>query len=131
AAWASMKSFRATDGKEATLCYIGNALTENRDGLVVEVELGSATGTIESRRQQTMIVRDSPGSRRPKLGADKAYDGGEFVDDLRDLNITPHIAQNTANRDLGDRCTNDTASGLTGQRPSADSPGPCCAESRV
>jgi hypothetical protein len=32
------------------------------------------------------------------LGADKAYDVRKFVDDLRDLNVTPHIAQNTSNR---------------------------------
>jgi hypothetical protein len=31
------------------------------------------------------------------LGADKAYDENEFVDGLRDLNVTPHIAQNTTN----------------------------------
>jgi hypothetical protein len=47
---------------------------------------------------QTMIVRHSPGSRRITVGADKAYDVREFVDDLRDLNVTPHIAQNTTNR---------------------------------
>ena len=41
-----------------------------------------------------MIVRHSPGSRRLTLGADKAYDVREFVDDLRDLHVTPHIAQN-------------------------------------
>ena len=46
----------------------------------------------------TMVVRHSPGSHRLTLGADKAYDVHEFVDDLRDLNITPHIAQNTTNR---------------------------------
>jgi hypothetical protein len=52
--------------------------------LVVEAELGSATGTIEREAAQTMIVRYSPGSRRLTLGADKAYDVREFVDDLRD-----------------------------------------------
>jgi hypothetical protein len=31
-------------------------------------------------------------------GADKAYDVDEFVNDLRDLNVTPLIAQNTTNR---------------------------------
>jgi DDE family transposase len=45
-----------------------------------------------------MTVRHSPGSKRITLGADKAYDVREFVDDLRDLNVTPHIAQNTTNR---------------------------------
>src|SRR5215510_11452931 len=89
---------RKGKGKEAKLSYIGNALTENRHGLVVEAELGLATGTIEREAAQTMIVRHSPGSRRLTLGADKAYDVREFVDDLRDLNVTPHIAQNTSNR---------------------------------
>jgi hypothetical protein len=45
-----------------------------------------------------MVVRHSPGSRRLTLGADKAYDVHGFVEDLRDLNVTPHIAQNTTNR---------------------------------
>jgi hypothetical protein len=38
--------YRKGKGKEAKLSYIGNALTENRHG-VVEAELGQATGTIE------------------------------------------------------------------------------------
>ena len=65
---------------------------------MVEAELGQATGTIEREAAQTMIVRHSPGSRRLTLGADKAYDVREFVDDLRDLTVTPHIAQNRSNR---------------------------------
>jgi hypothetical protein len=65
---------------------------------VVEAELGSATGTIEREAAMTMVARHSPGSHRLTLGADKAYDVHGFVDDLRDLNVTPHIAQNTTNR---------------------------------
>jgi hypothetical protein len=45
-----------------------------------------------------VVARDSPGSRRLTLGADKAYDVNGFGDDLRDLNVTPHFAQNTTNR---------------------------------
>ena len=90
--------YRKGKGKEAKLSYIGNALTENRHGLVVEAELGSATGTIEREAAMRMVARHSPGSRRLTLGADKAYDVHGFVDDLRDLNVTPHIAQNTTNR---------------------------------
>ena len=90
--------YRKGKGKEAKLSYIGNALTENRHGLVVEAELGPATGTIEREAAMAMVARHSPGSRRLTLGADKAYDVHEFVDDLRDLNVTPHIAQNTTNR---------------------------------
>jgi hypothetical protein len=90
--------YRKGKGKEAKLSYIGNALTENRHGLVVEAELGSATGTIEREPAMKMVARHSPGSRRLTLGADKAYDVHGFVDDLRDLNATPHIAKNTTNR---------------------------------
>jgi len=89
---------RKGKGKEAKLSFIGNAMTENRHGLVVEAELDAATGTIEREAAQTMLVRYSPGSRRLTLGADKAYDVREFVNDLRDLNVTPHIAQNTSGR---------------------------------
>jgi len=92
------KLYRKGSGKEAKLSYIGNVMTENRHGLVVEAELCTASGTIEREAAQTMVVRYCPGSKRITLGADKAYDVREFVDDLRDLNVTPHIAQNTSNR---------------------------------
>ncbi len=39
-----------------------------------------------------------PGSRRATLGGDKAYDTRDFVDAVRSLNITPHVAQNDTNR---------------------------------
>jgi len=90
--------YRKGKGKEAKLSYIGNALAENRHGLVVETELAAASGTIEREAATTMIVRHSPGSQRLTLGADKAFDAREFVDHLRDLNVTPHVAQNTSNR---------------------------------
>ena len=37
-------------------------------------------------------------SRRVTLGADKAYDTRDFVEALRLLQVTPHVAQNTSNR---------------------------------
>jgi hypothetical protein len=60
---------------------------------VVGAELGSATGPINARQPLTKVVRHSPGSRRLTPGADKDYDVHEFVDDLRDLNVTPHIVR--------------------------------------
>ena len=44
------------------------------------------------------MVANCPGHHRITLGADKAYDVAEFVADLRVLNVTPHVAQNTTNR---------------------------------
>ena len=35
---------------------------------------------------------------RVTLGADKAYDTQDFVADLRELKITPHVSQNNKNR---------------------------------
>ena len=92
------KLYRKGKGKEAKLSFIGNAMTENRHGLVVETELGEASGTTERAAAKAMIVRHSPGAKRITLGADKAYDAAGFVADLRALNVTPHIAQNDSGR---------------------------------
>src|SRR5262249_45120294 len=45
-----------------------------------------------------MIVRYSPGAKRITVGADKGFDTADFVSDMRDFNVTPHVAQNTTNR---------------------------------
>ena len=37
-------------------------------------------------------------NQRATLGADRAYDTRDFVDQMRELQITPHVAQNTARR---------------------------------
>jgi transposase len=92
------KLYRKGKGKEAKLSFIGNAMTENRHGLVVESELGEASGIMEREAAKAMVVRHSPGGKRITLGADKAYDAAEFIADLRELNVTPHIAQNDSGR---------------------------------
>jgi hypothetical protein len=55
---------------------------------------GLATGTGE-REAALEMVADRPGQHRITFGADKAYDVAEFVAQLRALNVTPHVAQNT------------------------------------
>lgn len=85
--------YRKAKGRPAQLCYMGHALTENRHGFVVEAELTHADGTAERRAAITMIDRASPGStRRITVGADKGYDAAEFVEELRTMCVTPHIA---------------------------------------
>jgi hypothetical protein len=39
-----------------------------------------------------------PGTHRVTLGADKGCDARDFVAELRHMEITPHVAQNDANR---------------------------------
>jgi IS5 family transposase len=43
-------------------------------------------------------VADPEGSRRITIGADKGFDTRDFVDELRERNATPHIAQNQSGR---------------------------------
>jgi hypothetical protein len=56
-----------------------------------------ATGTAE-RETGLEMVAARPGNHRITLGADKAYDVAGFIADLRQYNVTPHVAQNTTNR---------------------------------
>jgi transposase len=91
------KLFRKGNGQPAKLCFMGHALMENRNGLVVQAHLGQASGTAERDAALHMINRQSPGStRRLTLGADKGYDAAGFVGELRALCVTPHIACNDA-----------------------------------
>jgi len=85
-------------GKEAKLAFLGHALMENRNGLIVDADLTQANGWAERQAAERMLARHSPGARRITLGADKAYDTSDFVADLRQLNVTPHVAQNDSNR---------------------------------
>jgi transposase len=94
--------YRKGQGKEAKLSFMGHALMENRSGLIVAATLTQATGTAEREAAEAMIVRHSPGAQRITLGADKGYDAAAFVADLRALNVTPHIAQNTFRRSAVD-----------------------------
>jgi transposase len=87
--------YRKSAGQESRLCFMGHALMENRNGLVVDATLTHATGTAEREATLTMLDRH-PRRHRITLGADKAYDVRAFVGDLRARRVTPHIAINGA-----------------------------------
>ncbi len=89
--------FKKTKGAPAQLCYLGHVLMENRNGLAVGAQLTQATGTAE-RDACLDMLEDLGGNRRITLGGDKNYDVHDFVDTLRSLNVTPHVAQNDTNR---------------------------------
>ena len=89
--------YRKGPGQPAKLAYLGHVLMENRHALVVDTRLTLATGTAE-REAVLEMVADRPGNHRITLGADNAYDVAEFVGDLREHNVTPHVAQNTTDR---------------------------------
>lgn len=83
---------RKGDGKESKLSYGAHVLMENRNGLVVNTRVTLATGTCE-REASIEMVDDIPGDRRVTLGADKNYDTKDHVSQLRERNVTPHVAQ--------------------------------------
>jgi transposase len=85
---------RKGSGKEAKLSYNGNLLTENRNGLIVTTELFQANGTAE-RDAGLVMLEAVPGDGRITVGADKGYDTRDFVAECREMNVTPHVAQNT------------------------------------
>jgi hypothetical protein len=70
---------------------------ENRNGLIVDTRLTLATGTAE-REAAGERVAELAGQSRVTVGADKAYDPQDFVADLREVEATPHVAQNTTGR---------------------------------
>lgn len=91
------RMFRKSVGTGARLCYMGHVLMENRQGLVVEPSVTQPTGTAE-RDASLEMVRGVSGDRRVTLGGDKNYDTRGHVKDLRNLKVTPHVAQNNTNR---------------------------------
>jgi len=86
-------------GEAARLAYAGHLLMENRNGLVVDIDLTQATGRAEREAALRMLDRQERRRRgRITLGADKAYDTSEFIAALRARQVTPHVAQNQAGR---------------------------------
>ncbi len=88
--------YRKGPNQEAKLFYMGHAVIENGNGLAVKADLTLATGFAERTAALQMLEElSSETSRRITVGADKAYDNKAFVSDLREANVTPHIAQHT------------------------------------
>jgi hypothetical protein len=85
--------YRKGDGRESRLCYMGHAVMENRNGLAICGEVTHATGTAE-REVALAWIEERPSRRRITLGGDKAYDVFNFVQALKERNVTPHIAIN-------------------------------------
>ena len=97
--------YRKGDGKEAKLCFLGHALMENRSGLLVGTCLTRADGHAERVAALALIEPHADRPRAITLGADKAFDAEDFVNELRTMKVTPHVAQNTARRSAIDRRT--------------------------
>jgi len=65
---------------------------ENRNGLVVKACLTRADGHAERYAALAMIEPRADRPVRVTLGADKGYDAEDFVNELKSMNVTPHVA---------------------------------------
>ena len=89
------KLFRKGWGREAKLSYCGNLLIENRNGIIVDVDIGHADGRCEREGGIRMLERLGKRAKRRTVAADKAYDTKAFVKECRTLGVTPHVTQNS------------------------------------
>jgi transposase len=90
--------YRKGPGMEARLAFLGHALMENRSGLLVDACLTEANGHAERIAALAMIEARADRPRAITLGADRGYDAEDFVNELRSMNVRPHVAQNSARR---------------------------------
>ncbi|MGO9008536.1 MAG: IS5 family transposase [Bryobacteraceae bacterium] len=96
--------YRKGNGQEAKLGYLGHVLMENRHGLIVDAMVTQADGTAERDAALLMLYgkwrkRRQRGLRGSmSVGADKGYDARQFVRTVREMDIRPHVAQNSARR---------------------------------
>ena len=83
------------------LRYMGHTLSDNRHGLIASAVVTTADGHAEREAAKAMIAdarQVADETAEITLGADKGYDAREFIDALTELDVLPHVAQNTSHR---------------------------------
>ena len=84
--------YRKAAGQPSRLCFIGTALMENRNGLVVDGRLTRASGVSECL--SAIDLADEHVRPGGTLAGDKGFDTADVVAELRERRITPHVARN-------------------------------------
>jgi transposase len=83
------------------LRFMGHTLSDNRHGLIANARVSLADGHAEREAAKVMIAdaKSAAGDQAQiTLGADKGYDAQEFIEALSQLNVAPHVAQNSSGR---------------------------------
>jgi transposase len=87
--------YRKASADRSVPSYLGHALMENRNGLVIAAE-ASLAGT-DAERASALRLLDSAPLRRPgagrTLGADTQYQAAEFIEALRQRSVAPHVSE--------------------------------------
>jgi transposase len=90
--------YRKGRGKEAKLAFMGHALMDNRNGLIVGAVATRAAGHAERLAARHLIEPHADRLQKVMLDGDKGFDTQDFVAELREINVTAHVAQNTKGR---------------------------------
>jgi transposase len=101
---------RKGHGREAKLSYAGHVLLDNRHGLVANVCVTPATGTAE-REAALLLLREA--THAVTVGGDKGFDVHSFVEQVRALGITPHVAQKEKYTAIDGRTTRHPGYGIS------------------
>jgi transposase len=90
--------YRKGRGKASKLSFMGHALMENRNGLVVGAVATRASGHAERLAASHLMEPRANRTMKVTLAGDKGFDTQDFVAELREINVTPHVAQNISRR---------------------------------
>jgi transposase len=104
---------RKGNGREAKLSYAGHVLLDNRHGLVANVCVTAATGTAE-REAALVLLGEAP--HAATVGADKGFDVPTFVEGVRALGVTPHVAQKAKYTAIDRRTTRQEGYAISQQK---------------
>lgn len=67
---ADARLFKKSQGDKSRLCHMGHILMENRNGLIVDVQITHASGTAEREAALVMLERRGNKNKRATVGAD-------------------------------------------------------------
>ncbi len=84
--------FKKSQGDKSRPCHMGHILMQNRNGLIVEVEITHASGTAELEPALAMLKRRGNRNKRTTVGADNGYDSKAIIKGCRRLLIRSHVA---------------------------------------
>jgi transposase len=93
--------YKKSAADKSVPAYQGHALMENRNGLVVAAQATLAGNASEREAAVEMLDRTlAPKEQRNAeqeitLGADTLYQDGQFIQDLRDRGVAPHVSEYT------------------------------------
>ncbi|WP_308387588.1 IS5 family transposase [Acidithiobacillus sp. AMEEHan] len=96
--------YKKAPGDDSRRAFLAYVLTVNRQELIVSKQVTTADGTAEVDAA-VQLLDDLGGTNRITLGADKGYDRHEFVQNLRDRNVTPHVARKCKGSAIDGRST--------------------------